>query len=61
MRHHDDGHAALVELTQNLHDPLRHLRVQVSGRLVSQQQGRRTAMARAIAARCCCPPDSSPG
>src|SRR5216684_5139902 len=38
VRDHDDGRAALVDLIEQIHDLARHERVEVSGRLVGQDQ-----------------------
>src|SRR5690606_8611574 len=38
--HHHDGGALLVDFLEQLHHPARHLRIEVAGRLVRQQQAR---------------------
>src|SRR6185312_6003443 len=40
VRHHDDGGAIAVDVLQQLQDATRHLRVQVAGGLVGEQQAR---------------------
>ncbi|MGH3963645.1 MAG: hypothetical protein ACRDRY_10380 [Pseudonocardiaceae bacterium] len=46
---------------QLLHDRFGGLRVERGGDFVAQQDIGSAAMARAMATRCCCPPDSSGG
>ena len=41
MGHHDDGGAVAMQLLEQLHDAARHLRIEIAGGLVRQQQPRR--------------------
>ena len=61
--HQDDRQAVLgVELLEEAEDLLAGLRVEVAGRLVGDQQvEQRLISARAIATRCCSPPESCAG
>ena len=57
----DHGGAQTVHLLEQLHQPLGLRVVEVAGGLVGQQQAGAAITARAIATRCCSPPDSSAG
>ena len=50
-----------VELGQQVHDLAAGRGVEVAGRLVGEQHGGSVTMARAMATRCCWPPESSAG
>ncbi len=41
MGHHDDGGAVAVQFLEQLHDAARHVRVEIAGGLIRQQQPRR--------------------
>ena len=62
MRDHDDGGAVAMDALEQLQHTARHLRIEVAGRFVGEQQFRAAgqcagdgepASARAIATRCC--------
>ncbi|OJY49538.1 MAG: hypothetical protein BGP03_13610 [Pseudonocardia sp. 73-21] len=61
MRGHEDRDATAGQLPDDREHLAHQLRVQRRGDLVEQQQPRRTAGARAIATRCCRPPESRSG
>ena len=62
VRHQDDCESVLVvELTEEIENLLSRLRVEVAGRLVSDQKGTAVDERRAIATRCCSPPESRAG
>ena len=42
MGNHDDRRAARVDLREQLHDAVRHPRIEVAGRFVRQQKARFT-------------------
>ena len=59
VRHQNDGQAlALVEFTKEGHDLATGARIQVAGGLVAKQDRGRMIRARAMATRCCWPPES---
>jgi hypothetical protein len=60
---HDDGDApcSRLSLTSSSMISWLALRVEVAGRLVGEQHSGRVTMARAMATRCCWPPESSAG
>ncbi len=41
MRHHHDGRAVAMQLLEQIHDAARHLRIEIAGRFIRQQQPRR--------------------
>jgi len=61
VRHQHDGLARPVQILEQPHDFVARRRVEVSGRLVGEQNAREFTSARAIATRWRCPPDSSFG
>lgn len=61
MCNENHGAALLAELMQDAHDLLAGMGIKVAGRLVGQNDRGRASTARAIATRCCWPPDISEG
>ena len=62
VRHQDDREAVLgVELAEEVEDLPAGLRVEVAGRLVGDQERASLTSARAMATRCCSPPESCEG
>ena len=59
--HHDNGNARIMELVDERHHLFTGMAVQVAGRLVSQDNGGVVDKRRAMATRCCWPPDSLAG
>src|SRR6266540_7196595 len=60
VAHHQHGHAAALELAHDVEDAAHELRIERGGGLVEQHH-LGLERARAIATRCCWPPESSPG
>ena len=62
MRNHHDGLLEfLVESLEDRQYLIRRLRIEVAGRLIGQDQFRSVTIARAMATRCSCPPESCLG
>ena len=61
MRHVDDGFAMLRQIRQRLKHLLRRARIQIACWLVSHDKRGIVDQARAMATRCCSPPESSAG
>jgi hypothetical protein len=58
VRHHQQGHAIGSQAAHHLQHFVHEFGIERRGNLVAQQGGGCMASARAIATRCCCPPDS---
>ena len=58
MRCDHDGHADLMEGDEDVQDARRRLGVQIGGGLVGNEEPGRLTTARAMATRCCSPPES---
>ena len=61
VRHEDHRNALGVEFLEHPQNLDARVRVQVAGWLVGQNSAGRLTSARAIATRCCCPPDICDG
>ena len=61
VRGDEHRRAAGVDLAEQVHDLERQVRIEVAGRLVGQDDRGSLTSARAMATRCCSPPDSSIG
>ena len=55
---HQGGAALLIQLEQQVADALAGMTVEVAGGLVGEQDRRLGGEARAMATRCCSPPES---